>query len=239
MTRLSPCSSHFVKEYARKLLWFLLSLLIPSVSNSFAYFSSSSLALGKILTPWESTQALPLKKQGEKFTHRGHYTVHPTHKHGQEPALLWSLDTLGLVSLQCMQSSPVGLCSERGCHTHRWIKALWQGLSYRRMHQFNFWEAKSVTDSWICKETQNASLNHDILSESSRREVQAEVFPRNKMLKFEMFVSGVQAGFLPPPLPFRNGVASTENFASGDFLQELISIPPHRCLLFIFSFLWT
>lgn len=47
---------------------------------------------------------------------------------------------------------------------------------------------------------------------SSQRaaEVQAEVFPRNKRLKFEVLVSGVQAGLLPPPLPFTNGVASTE-----------------------------
>lgn len=40
--------------------------------------------------------------------------------------------------------------------------------------------------------------------------VQVEVLLRNKMLKFEVFVSGVQAGLLPPPLPFTNGVASTD-----------------------------
>lgn len=54
------------------------------------------------------------------------------------------------------------------------------------------------------------------------------------MLKFEVFVSGVQAGLLPSPLPFTNGVASRQNFISGGFLQELISMPPHRCLWLIF-----
>lgn len=42
---------------------------------------------------------------------------------------------------------------ERGCHTYRWIKALWEGLSYCRIHQFNFWETKSVIDSWTFRET--------------------------------------------------------------------------------------
>lgn len=100
--RLWPCSRHLVKEYSRKLLWLLPILFIPSVSSMFADFScSSSLVLGKILAPWESTRAWPLKKQGQSFTHahRGHYRVHPTYKDGHEPALLWSLDSLGLVNL--------------------------------------------------------------------------------------------------------------------------------------------
>lgn len=134
-----------------------------------------------------------------------------------------------------MQSSPVALCLERGCHTHthRWVKALWKGLSYCRMHQFNFWETKSVIDSRTWKETQKVSLNHDIQSESSRSPGRSVSQEQNAQ------VWGVcvrSASWLATSSsPFHKCCSQHRlNFVSGDFLQELISIPPHRCLLLIF-----
>lgn len=131
-----------------------------------------------------------------------------------------------------MQSSSMALCFERGSPTHRWIKALREGLSYRRMHQFNLWE--TVTDSRTWKETQNASLNCDILSESSRSPGRSVSQEQNAQV---WCVCVRSASWLATSSsPFHKWCCQhRQNFASGDFWQELISIPPHRCLLFIFT----
>lgn len=130
-----------------------------------------------------------------------------------------------------MQSSPMALSFERGCHTHRWIEVLWEGVSYCRMHQFNLWETKSVIDSQTWKETQNASLNHDILSESSRSPGRSVSQEQNAQVCVR------SASWLATSSsPFHKWCRQhRQNFASGDFWQKLISIPPHRCLLFIFT----